>query len=206
MCPMPLYCTTLRYTISALLPCCGRVVAMAVCCRCTISRCTMQHACVHMHDCTHMCHACVSAPCSSATKSVPPANAPSTHTSCSHAACTIITSRSHKSEVQSIRFMQVVEKLYRERVTRMDGLGGLVLTPTRELAMQIFEELKKASRVTQVLNLRVFHDWGQGQEQHRPIPGSCLSQSRENQLQKAASEPACCIAAGLCKQRHWLAL
>lgn len=28
----------------------------------------------------------------------------------------------------------------------MDGLGGLVLTPTRELAQQIFEELRKIGR------------------------------------------------------------
>jgi ATP-dependent RNA helicase DDX10/DBP4 len=40
----------------------------------------------------------------------------------------------------------VVEKLYRAKWTRLDGLGGLVLTPTRELAVQIFEELKKARR------------------------------------------------------------
>ena len=38
---------------------------------------------------------------------------------------------------------QVVEKLYRLKWTRRDGLGALVLTPTRELAMQIFEELRK---------------------------------------------------------------
>eukprot|EP00955_Chlamydomonas_euryale_P053651 355556-Chlamydomonas_euryale.AAC.8 len=37
----------------------------------------------------------------------------------------------------------LVEKLYRMRWTRRDGLGALVLTPTRELALQIFEELKK---------------------------------------------------------------
>jgi ATP-dependent RNA helicase DDX10/DBP4 len=40
----------------------------------------------------------------------------------------------------------LLEALYRARWTRLDGLGGLVLTPTRELAMQIFEELKKAGR------------------------------------------------------------
>lgn len=38
---------------------------------------------------------------------------------------------------------QLVEKLYRQAWTRLDGLGALVLTPTRELAMQIFEELVK---------------------------------------------------------------
>ncbi|KAG1664899.1 hypothetical protein FOA52_006245 [Chlamydomonas sp. UWO 241] len=36
----------------------------------------------------------------------------------------------------------LVERLYRLKWTRRDGLGALVLTPTRELALQIFEELK----------------------------------------------------------------
>lgn len=40
-------------------------------------------------------------------------------------------------------FLQLVERLYRSKWTRLDGLGGLVLTPTRELALQIFEELVK---------------------------------------------------------------
>jgi superfamily II DNA/RNA helicase len=42
--------------------------------------------------------------------------------------------------------LQVVEKLYRQSWTRLDGLGALVLTPTRELAMQIFEELVKVRK------------------------------------------------------------
>lgn len=37
----------------------------------------------------------------------------------------------------------MIEKLYRARWTKLDGLGALVLTPTRELALQIFEELVK---------------------------------------------------------------
>uniref|UniRef100_A0A383V4Y6 ATP-dependent RNA helicase n=1 Tax=Tetradesmus obliquus TaxID=3088 RepID=A0A383V4Y6_TETOB len=40
----------------------------------------------------------------------------------------------------------LVEKLYRQAWTRLDGLGALVLTPTRELAMQIFEELVKVGK------------------------------------------------------------
>jgi ATP-dependent RNA helicase DDX10/DBP4 len=36
----------------------------------------------------------------------------------------------------------VIEKLYRERWTSLDGLGALVLVPTRELAMQAFEVLR----------------------------------------------------------------
>lgn len=43
-------------------------------------------------------------------------------------------------------FPQLLESLYRQRWSPLDGLGALVLTPTRELAMQIFEELKKVGR------------------------------------------------------------
>ncbi|RKP18111.1 DEAD-domain-containing protein [Rozella allomycis CSF55] len=37
----------------------------------------------------------------------------------------------------------VVEKLYKECWTPLDGLGALLISPTRELAIQIFEVLKK---------------------------------------------------------------
>ncbi|KAJ2745773.1 ATP-dependent RNA helicase dbp4 [Coemansia sp. BCRC 34301] len=40
----------------------------------------------------------------------------------------------------------VLEGLYRARWTRFDGLGALVISPTRELAMQIFEVLCKIGR------------------------------------------------------------
>ncbi|KAJ2232129.1 ATP-dependent RNA helicase dbp4 [Coemansia sp. RSA 1722] len=40
----------------------------------------------------------------------------------------------------------VLENLYRSRWTHMDGLGALVISPTRELAMQIFEVLCKIGR------------------------------------------------------------
>ena len=36
----------------------------------------------------------------------------------------------------------MLELLYRERWGRMDGLGALVISPTRELAMQIFDVLR----------------------------------------------------------------
>ena len=39
--------------------------------------------------------------------------------------------------------MQVVEKLYRLKWGKLDGLGALVISPTRELAIQIFDELRK---------------------------------------------------------------
>ncbi|AQZ12986.1 HCA4 (YJL033W) [Zygosaccharomyces parabailii] len=37
----------------------------------------------------------------------------------------------------------VLEKLFRERWTEYDGLGALIISPTRELAMQIYEVLTK---------------------------------------------------------------
>ena len=39
--------------------------------------------------------------------------------------------------------LQVVEKLFRLKWGRLDGLGALIVSPTRELAMQIFDELRK---------------------------------------------------------------
>jgi ATP-dependent RNA helicase DDX10/DBP4 len=40
----------------------------------------------------------------------------------------------------------VLEKLYRERWTEYDGLAALIISPTRELAVQIFEVLRKVGR------------------------------------------------------------
>ena len=40
----------------------------------------------------------------------------------------------------------VLENLYRKRWTELDGLGALILSPTRELAIQIFEVLRKVGR------------------------------------------------------------
>ncbi|KAK5952022.1 ATP-dependent RNA helicase dbp4 [Knufia fluminis] len=40
----------------------------------------------------------------------------------------------------------VLENLYRRRWTEFDGLGALILSPTRELAIQIFEVLRKVGR------------------------------------------------------------
>ncbi|KAL3235159.1 hypothetical protein RNJ44_02947 [Nakaseomyces bracarensis] len=43
----------------------------------------------------------------------------------------------------------VLEKLYREKWTEFDGLGALIISPTRELAMQIYEVLVKIGTHTQ---------------------------------------------------------
>ena len=40
----------------------------------------------------------------------------------------------------------VLENLYRRRWTELDGLGALIFSPTRELAIQIFEVLRKIGR------------------------------------------------------------
>ncbi|KAK3688091.1 P-loop containing nucleoside triphosphate hydrolase protein [Podospora appendiculata] len=40
----------------------------------------------------------------------------------------------------------VLEKLYHEQWTELDGLGALIISPTRELAVQIFEVLRKIGR------------------------------------------------------------
>ncbi|OHE92590.1 DEAD/DEAH box helicase [Colletotrichum orchidophilum] len=40
----------------------------------------------------------------------------------------------------------VLEKLYRAQWTEFDGLGALIISPTRELAAQIFEVLRKVGR------------------------------------------------------------
>ncbi|KAJ5813149.1 hypothetical protein N7447_010172 [Penicillium robsamsonii] len=40
----------------------------------------------------------------------------------------------------------ILENLYRKKWTELDGLGALVISPTRELAIQIFEVLRKIGR------------------------------------------------------------
>ncbi|KAG7143298.1 ATP-dependent RNA helicase dbp-4 like protein [Verticillium longisporum] len=42
--------------------------------------------------------------------------------------------------------LPVLEKLYRAQWTQFDGLGALIISPTRELAAQIFEVLRKVGR------------------------------------------------------------
>ena len=49
--------------------------------------------------------------------------------------------------------LQVLETLYRCKWNKFDGLGALVVSPTRELAYQIFEVLRKVGK---------FHDFSAG--------------------------------------------
>lgn len=42
-----------------------------------------------------------------------------------------------------ILFLQILEVLYCKQWSRLDGLGALVITPTRELAYQIYDTLLK---------------------------------------------------------------
>ncbi|KAI9797127.1 MAG: ATP-dependent RNA helicase dbp4 [Piccolia ochrophora] len=60
----------------------------------------------------------------------------------------------------------VLECLYRERWTELDGLGALIISPTRELAIQIFEVLRKIGR---------FHGFSAG----LVIGGKSLQEERE---------------------------
>jgi ATP-dependent RNA helicase DDX10/DBP4 len=46
-----------------------------------------------------------------------------------------------------------MERLYCQRWTRLDGIGALIITPTRELAFQIFETLRKVGQ---------YHDFSAG--------------------------------------------
>lgn len=47
----------------------------------------------------------------------------------------------------------ILELLFCKRWTHLDGLGALIITPTRELAYQIFEALRK---------IGIFHDFSAG--------------------------------------------
>jgi hypothetical protein len=42
--------------------------------------------------------------------------------------------------------LQIIELLYRSHWTAIDGLGALIISPTRELALQIFETLQLIGR------------------------------------------------------------
>jgi len=49
--------------------------------------------------------------------------------------------------------LQVLECLFRQKWSSLDGLGALIISPTRELAYQTFEVLRKIGK---------FHDFSAG--------------------------------------------
>ena len=50
---------------------------------------------------------------------------------------------SHSNSGKTLAFLiPLVERLYQKRFTPLDGPGGIILSPTRELALQIFEVLR----------------------------------------------------------------
>lgn len=46
--------------------------------------------------------------------------------------------------------LQILEILYCKQWTRLDGLGALIITPTRELAYQIYETLRKVGQYHEI--------------------------------------------------------
>lgn len=53
----------------------------------------------------------------------------------------------------NLNFQKILECLYASKWSKLDGLGVLVISPTRELAYQTFEVLKKLGK---------FHDFSAG--------------------------------------------
>ena len=61
----------------------------------------------------------------------------------------------------------VMERLFRLKWSKLDGLGGLVISPTRELAIQIFEVLRKVGKKHEMSAGLVIGGKDVGQEQER---------------------------------------
>lgn len=57
----------------------------------------------------------------------------------------VISLVNHQYVIEKSLF-QVLEILYCKQWTRLDGLGALIITPTRELAYQIYETLRKVGQ------------------------------------------------------------
>lgn len=49
-------------------------------------------------------------------------------------------------KVGSLILFQLLEKLHSQKWTNLDSVGAIVITPTRELAYQIFETLRKIGK------------------------------------------------------------
>lgn len=97
--------------------------------------------------------------------------------------------------------MQVIELLYCKQWTLLDGTGALIITPTRELAYQIYEILRKVGH---------YHDFSAGLiiggkdlhfEKKRMnkcniiicTPGRLLQHMDENPLFDCTNLQVCCL-------------
>ena len=69
---------------------------------------------------------------------------------------------------------QLLEKLFRLRWGRYDGLGALVISPTRELAAQIFGELRRAGARHDLSAGLLIGGKGVKEEQAR-VNGACFT-------------------------------
>lgn len=73
--------------------------------------------------------------------------------------------------------MQLLEKLYRLRWGRYDGLGALIISPTRELAAQIFDELRRVGARHDLSAGLLIGGKGVREEQER-VNGALVRQDR----------------------------
>lgn len=60
--------------------------------------------------------------------------------------CSLSVSKPRSLSYLAPYFIQVLEKLYLSLWSETDGLGAIIITPTRELAYQIFETLRHVGR------------------------------------------------------------
>ena len=92
--------------------------------------------------------------------------------------------------------MQLVEALYRERWTQLDGLGALVLSPTRELALQIFADLRKVGKHHSLsAGLLIGGKNVQEEREHilsAPLPLPCPLQSQHHSSSTCSALPHTC--------------
>lgn len=68
---------------------------------------------------------------------------------CSHVVCKferVVSAQCSCLQESILWNVQVIEKLYRLKWGSMDGVGAIIISPTRELAIQIFDELRKVGK------------------------------------------------------------
>ena len=71
---------------------------------------------------------------------------------------------------------QVMEKLYRSKWSALDGLGALIISPTRELALQIFDELRKVGKKHE-LSAGLLIGGKKVKEEQERVHGECPARS-----------------------------